>query len=71
MKKLSKTKKSPSSSLSELERALTEGGAVPTPCVTTIPRSVDGRIQILDKKGFPMSYIAECGVGLLLIAIMS
>ena len=38
--------------LSELERSITSEGAVTTSCVS-IPRSADGRLQILDRKGLP------------------
>ena len=47
VKKLKKT-----GGLAELERAITNEGAVPTSCVT-IPRSLDGRLQVSHRKGLP------------------
>lgn len=47
VKKLKKT-----GGLSELEKAITNKGAVPTTCVT-IPRSLDGRLQVSHRKGLP------------------
>ena len=44
VKKLKKT-----GGLAELERAITNEGAVPTSCVT-IPRSLDGRLQVSHRK---------------------
>lgn len=46
VKKLKKT-----GGLEELERAITNPG-IPTKCVT-IPRSLDGRLQVSHRKGLP------------------
>lgn len=47
VKKLKKT-----GGLQELEKAITTDGATPTACVT-IPRSLDGRLQVSHRKGLP------------------
>ncbi|XP_064388434.1 mothers against decapentaplegic homolog 3-like isoform X4 [Halichondria panicea] len=47
IKKLKKT-----GGLQELEKALSSNGIVPTGCVT-IPRSLDGRLQVSHRKGLP------------------
>ena len=38
--------------LQELEKAITTNGATPTGCVT-IPRSLDGRLQVYCMRGSP------------------